>query len=200
MRMLGIAGSLRRGSYNRLLLRAAGEELPPDVELLEWDGLKAVPPFDADDEAGPAPPAVADLRAAMAAADAVLVATPEYNLSVPGQLKNAIDWVSRPIRTNPLRGKPVAVLGASDGMFGAVFGQAEMRKTIGRLGARVLDRELPVPYADEQFDEHGRLLNDELRNELRAFLAAFVAEARGLDDGVPAGPAATAREVEPAAA
>ena len=106
MRILGISGSLRRGSHNRKLLRAAEELLPPGVELELWDELKAVPPFDEDDEAGPEPAAVASLRDAVAAADAILIATPEYNASVPGQLKNAIDWLSRPVATTPLRGKP----------------------------------------------------------------------------------------------
>ncbi len=106
MRILGISGSLRRDSYNTRLLAAAADALPDGVELVRWDGLAAVPPFDEDAEAGPAPAAVADLRAAIAAADAVLFATPEYNGSVPGQLKNALDWVSRPYATNPLRNTP----------------------------------------------------------------------------------------------
>jgi chromate reductase len=103
--ILGISGSLRRESFNTLLLQAAAEELPPGAELVRWDDLKAVPPFDADDEGPERPPAVADLAAAIEAADAVLFATPEYNAGVPGQLKNAVDWLSRPLRTNPLRGQ-----------------------------------------------------------------------------------------------
>ena len=112
-----------------------------------------MPPFDEDAEAAPAPAAVADLRAAIAAADAVLFATPEYNGSVPGQLKNALDWVSRPYATNPLRNTPVAVVGASTGGFGAVWAQADLRRILARIGARVLDTELAVGHADTGFDE-----------------------------------------------
>ena len=104
MRVLGISGSIRRDSYNRKLLRAAGELLPPGVELEVWDELKAVPPFDEDDELGPAPAAIESLREAVARVDAIVVATPEYNASIPGQLKNAVDWLSRPVATTPLRG------------------------------------------------------------------------------------------------
>ena len=140
MKILGISGSLRRDSYNSMLLRAAAELLPPGAELEVYDGLKAVPPYDADDDEGFAPAVVRELREAVAEADAVLIATPEYNASVPGALKNALDWVSRPHATNPLRGKPAAVVGASTGMFGAVWAQAELRKVLQTIGARVVDR------------------------------------------------------------
>ena len=116
MTILGIAGSLRAGSLNAQLLRLAAEELPGDVELDVYDGLAAIPPYDQDIEDLP-PDAVEELKAAIAGADAVLVATPEYNGSIPGQLKNALDWVSRPIGESPMRGKPVAVIGASPGAF-----------------------------------------------------------------------------------
>src|ERR1700730_8657948 len=144
MRVLGISGSLRRDSHNRRLLRAAAELLPPEAELVYFDGLKAIPPFDEDDEAAPAP-AVRSWREAIDGADALLFATPEYNSSIPGQLKNAIDWASRPVATSVLKGKPGAVVGASIGMFGAVWAQAELRKVLGAAGARVVDGELPVP-------------------------------------------------------
>jgi chromate reductase, NAD(P)H dehydrogenase (quinone) len=163
MRVLGISGSLRRDSYNSMLLRSAAELLPAGVELEEYDGLKAIPPYDADDDGIDAPAAVSELREAIAEADAVLFATPEYNTSVPGALKNALDWVSRPHATNPLRGKPAAVVGASTGMFGAVWAQAELRKVVQTIGARVLDHELPVSEADERFDADGRLDDDDLR-------------------------------------
>ena len=145
MRVLGISGSLRADSYNSGLLRAAAGVLPPGAELEIFEGLKAIPPYDADDDLdfGPAP--VRELRSAIEAADAVLIATPEYNASLPGVLKNALDWASRPHATNPLRGKPAAVVGASTGMFGAVWAQAEGRKVLATIGARVLDAELPVP-------------------------------------------------------
>src|SRR5215207_1562255 len=147
MKVLGISGSLRDASFNTNLLRAAAELLPHDVEFELWDGLNAIPPYDEDDDVEPAPAAVAALREAIAGADAVLVATPEYNGSIPGALKNALDWASRPAASNPLRGKPAAVIGASTGMFGAVWAQAEARKVLATIGARVLDEELPVPHA-----------------------------------------------------
>jgi chromate reductase len=180
MRVLGLSGSLRRDSYNSMLLRSAADLLPTGAELEVYDGLKAIPPYDADDDGPDAPEPVTRLRAAMAEVDAVLVATPEYNASLPGALKNALDWVSRPHATNPLRGKPTAVVGASTGMFGAVWSQAEMRKVLQTIGARVLDRELPVSEADERFDADGRLDDDDLRElygEILAELAAAV-EAR----------------------
>ena len=171
MRVLGIAGSLRRDSHNRRLLREAAELLPPGAELVEFDGLKAIPPFDEDDEHAPGE-AVEAWRQAIAGADALFFVTPEYNASVPGVLKNAIDWASRPARSPALRNKPAAVVGASTGMFGAVWAQAELRKVLSTAGARVLDRELPVPSCSED-----ALLEDEQREEIAGILAALVAEA-----------------------
>jgi len=176
MNVLGISGSLREGSYNTTLLRAAAELLPPGVELELYEGLKAIPPYDADDDVEPAPAAVQRLREAIARADAVLVVTPEYNASIPGVLKNALDWASRPHASNVLRGKPAAVAGTSTGMFGAVWAQAETRKVLTTIGARVLDEELPVPEADERFDADGRLADEDLR-ERYADLLAQLAEA-----------------------
>jgi chromate reductase len=174
MTILGISGSLRAGSHNTNLLRAAGEL----VELELWDGLKEVPAYDEDDDGADAPAAVARLRAAIAGADAVLFATPEYNSSIPGHLKNAVDWVSRPLATNPLRNKPVAVVGASTGMFGAVWAQAELRKVLAATGARVLEGELPVGHAPAKFDDAGRLVDEEIREQLRAVVEQLVDEAR----------------------
>ena len=172
MKVLAISGSLRRDSHNSALLRAAAELAPDGVEVELWDGLKAVPPYDEDDDA-PAPAAVAALRSAVAGADAVLIATPEYNHSIPGALKNAIDWVSRPIATNPLRNKPAAVIGASTGVFGAVWAQAELRKVLGALGARVLERELAVGQAAQQVGDGP--LDGELRADLRGVVAELAA-------------------------
>src|SRR5438874_8382242 len=138
MRILGISGSLRRDSHNRRLLLEAAQHLPPGVELELFDGLKALPPYDEDDDLLPAHPAVKALRDAIAGADAVLFATPEFNGSVPGQLKNAIDWASRPRGEAALAGKPVAVVGASPGMFGAVWAQGDLRRILGIAGARVV--------------------------------------------------------------
>jgi chromate reductase len=145
MKLVGIVGSLRRDSYNRRLMDAAAGLLPPGVELEVWDGLRDIPAFD-DSDIAPVP--VASLRDAIAAADGVLIATPEYNGSIPGQLKNALDWVSVPFEHNVLRNKPVAVIGTSTGMFGAVWAQAELRKVLGLIGARVLDRDTPVGLAE----------------------------------------------------
>jgi chromate reductase len=178
MKVLGIAGSLRRESWNRKLLLAAAELLPEDVELELWDGLKAVPPFDEDDEGGPAPAAVAQLRDAIAGADAVLIATPEYNASVPGQLKNALDWVSRPVATSPLRFKPVAVVGASTGAFGAVWAQAELRKVLSTIGARVVEGDVALGHAPERFDEAGRLVDEDLREQLSEVVGTLIETAR----------------------
>jgi chromate reductase, NAD(P)H dehydrogenase (quinone) len=176
MRVLGISGSLRRDSHNRRLLRAAAALLPPGVELVEFDGLKAIPPFDSDDEHDPAIP-VRRLREEIERADAVLFATPEYNHSIPGVLKNAVDWASRPKATAALANKPVAVVGTSTGMFGAVWAQAELRKVLAATGARVIDRELPVAGADEAFDDAGRLADRDLEVELGGILAELLAAA-----------------------
>ena len=156
MRVLGISGSLRRDSHNTELLRAAATQLPPGVEFELYDGLRDIPPYDEDEDKSQVEP-VLRLKERIAAADAVLFATPEYNHSIPGHLKNALDWVSRPLAETPLKGKPVAVIGASTGMFGAVWAQAELRKVLGAIGARVLDRELPVPMADEIVSDPAKL-------------------------------------------
>ena len=178
MKVLGISGSLRRDSHNTNLLRAAAELVDGEVELVVWEGLKAVPPYDEDDDVAEAPAAVAELRAAIAGADAVLFATPEYNSSIPGQLKNALDWVSRPLATSPLRNKPVAVVGASTGAFGAVWSQAELRKVLASIGARVLDCEVACRFAAEKFDEQGRLVDEEARAQLGEAVERLVDAAR----------------------
>lgn len=159
------------------MLRAAAELLPPGVELELWDGLKAVPPFDEDDERNPAP-ALARLRAAIAGADALLISTPEYNSSVPGQLKNAIDWASRPFATAVLRNKPVSVVGASTSAFGAIWAQEELRKALAAAGARVVEAELAIGHAHTRFDPDGRLVEHELREGLSEVAAALVVETR----------------------
>ena len=175
MQVLGISGSLRRGSHNRRLLRAASALLPPGVELVEWDGLAGLPAFDEDLEDAP-PESVRELFAAIEAADALLIATPEYNASLPGALKNAIDWASRPFPENVLRNKPAAVIGASTGLFGAVWAQAEVRKTLKASGADVLESELPVGMADYAFADDGALQDPELTKRLRDVLADLVRE------------------------
>ena len=177
MRVLGVSGSLRQGSYNTMLLAAAREPFAAEgAELVAYDGLKDVPPYDEDDDVDPAPAAVSRLREAIAGADVLLLATPEYNSSIPGHLKNAVDWASRPLATNPLRNKPVAVIGASTGMFGAVWAQAELRKVLAATGARVVEGELPVGHAHTRFDEEGRLVDETLRERLAEIVGALVAE------------------------
>jgi chromate reductase, NAD(P)H dehydrogenase (quinone) len=157
MKVLAISGSLRRDSHNTALLRAAAELVPPPVELEIFDGLKAVEPYDEDDDHGPGPVGARRLREAIESADAVLIATPEYNGSIPGQLKNALDWASTPFPDNILKGKPVAVIGASTGAYGGMWAQAELKKVLGVTGARVVSADMAVARAQEQFDEDGRL-------------------------------------------
>lgn len=173
MRILAISGSLRRDSHNSALLRAAAELLPPEVEMTIYDRLEEIPPFN-EDRLDQLPGAVQHLREAADEADGVLIATPEYNSSIPGVLKNALDWLSRPLIESPLRNKPAAVIGASTGVFGAVWSQAETRKVLGAIGARVLDLELPVPTAHEQFTEVGRLSDEELERELVNALTVLI--------------------------
>jgi len=177
IRILGISGSLRRGSHNTSLLRAAEELLPPGVELEIYEGLRELPPYDSDLDVEPAELAVTRLRHAIDAADGVLIATPEYNGSIPGVLKNALDWASRPFPANALQGKPVAVIGASTGLFGAVWAQAETRKVLGIIGADVIDSELPVGQADTAFAEDGRLLQPEQREVLTSLVNVLAARA-----------------------
>jgi chromate reductase len=174
MRVLGISGSLRRDSHNSRLLQAAAGLLPAGTELELYDGLAEIPPFSEDDEHAP-PVAVVALKDAIAAADAVLFVTPEYNGSIPGQLKNALDWVSRPRASTPLADKPVAVVGASTGLFGAVWAQAELRKVLSTIGARVLERDLPLGQAHETLDADGLPLDADAREALRQILAELTA-------------------------
>lgn len=183
MDVLGIPGSSRRDSHNVRLLRAGARLLPPGDRLAVWDGLKAVPPYDSDDDhAHPRAAVLFELAEAVEAADAVLFATPEYNHSVPGQLKNVLDWLSRPLATSPLRGKPVGVVGASTGLFGAVWAQAELRKVLAAIGAQVMDAELPVGRADEAFGSDGGLADPEL---VEAY-AELLGELAGRRVAVPA--------------
>jgi chromate reductase len=175
MRILGISGSLRRGSHNRRLLRAAGDALPPGAVLVEWEGLAGLPAFDEDLEATPPEP-VLDLFDAIEEADALLIATPEYNASLPGALKNAIDWASRPFPDNVLRDKPAAVIGASTGLFGAVWAQAEVRKALKASGAHALESELPVGMADSAFEPDDTLADPELEARLGDLLGDLLRE------------------------
>ena len=174
MRILGVSGSLRADSHNTRLLAVASRLLPDDVEYVRFETLKAIPPFDEDDPGD----AVEHWREAIAAADGLLFATPEYNGSIPGQLKNAIDWASRPFEDPVIRAKNAAVIGASHSMFGGVWAQAELRKVLSTAGARVLDRELPVSYAAEAFDAGGRLVDRELEHRLEELVGQLVEQCR----------------------
>jgi chromate reductase len=172
MRLLAISGSLRRDSYNSALLRAAAAECPPDVGFRFWRGLAQIPAYNEDLNSIPLPVVV--LRTELAHADAVLFATPEYNGSVPGALKNALDWVSRPIEANPLCDKPAAVVGASQGIFGALWAQAELRKILRTIGAQVDDRELIVACAQHAFTDDRRLRDPQLASGLRTIIDELV--------------------------
>jgi chromate reductase len=160
------------------LLASAAELFPDGVEFTVFDDLKAVEPYDEDDDVESGPAGAARFRAALAEADAVLFATPEYNSSIPGPLKNAVDWASRPLATSVLRNKPVAVVGASTGAFGAVWAQAELRKVLQATGARVIDGEVAVGHAPTRFDANGTLTDSELREQLAEVLDALVAAVR----------------------
>jgi chromate reductase, NAD(P)H dehydrogenase (quinone) len=181
MTVLGISGSLRRDSHNMTLLRAAAELLPPSADLEIFEGLKAVEPYDEDDDVGQGPDGARRLREGIESADAVLIATPEYNSSIPGQLKNALDWASRPKGENALWSKPAAVVGASTGMFGAVWSQAEVRKVLGASGARVIEADLPIGHADQAFTD-GRLAELELRERYIEILDELIALAEQVGD------------------
>jgi chromate reductase len=174
IRVLGIAGSLRRDSCNRRLLQAARRNLPAGAQMIVYDALKELPPFDEADELRPAP-AVVELRRKIADADALLISTPEYNGSLPGQLKNALDWASRPFATNVLRDKPVAVIGASPSPGGAAHANADARRILARIGARVIDRRLLVAHAFAQLQRDGELADAQLRAQLSDVVSALVA-------------------------
>jgi len=177
MRVLAISGSLRRDSNNTALLRALREEAPAGVEVELWDGLKEIPPYDGDDDLAPGPAKVEAFRSLVREADAVFFATPEYNSSIPGALKNALDWASRPLATNAFRNKPVAVIGSSAGAFGGVWAAAELRKVLAAMGARVTEVEMAVGHAHDKRDESGELSDDEIRDGLREALDTLLAEA-----------------------
>jgi chromate reductase, NAD(P)H dehydrogenase (quinone) len=171
MKILAISGSLRDGSHNTELLRTAAAGAPDGVEIELYERLKEIPPYDADDDGpGRQPFTVEHLKEALRGADAVLIATPEYNSSIPGVLKNALDWVSRPLAESPVRNKPAAVLSSSTGMFGGVWAAAETRKVLGALGARTLDDTVTVPKADERLLEG---IDQTLRDELATVVAAL---------------------------
>jgi chromate reductase, NAD(P)H dehydrogenase (quinone) len=176
MRILAVSGSLRENSFNTSLLRAALEAAPAGVELELWEGLGDLPLYDEDLEED-APESVLRLREDWAAADAILFSTPEYNGSVPGGLQNAVDWASRPKLEGVLRNKPVAVVGASTGQFGALWAQQDLKRILGIAGARVVGTEIPVGRAHERIDAEGTLLDGEVYEQLRLHLTTLASEA-----------------------
>ena len=185
MRILGIPGSLRAGSLNEQLLRLTAEELPEGVELELYGDLAEIPPYDQDLD-HLQPDAVERLKRSIADADAILVATPEFNGSIPGQLKNAFDWVSRPRDESPIRSKPVVVIGASTSAFGGIWAQRELKKVLGIMGARVLEVELPVGKADRRLVDPDPELGIELGGVLQALLDAVPGVEAPADAATPA--------------
>jgi chromate reductase len=178
MKILAISGSLRTDSYNTALARAAAEVVPPGVAVELYEGLAQIPLYDADWDGEDTPAAVRDLRDRIAAADALLVVTPEYNGSVSGVLKNAIDWASRPAGPDSvLWGKTAAVAGATTGQYGAIWAQQDLRRILGIAGARVIEGEVPVAHAQNVFDDFGRLRDPLVAERLRNHIVALVHDA-----------------------
>jgi chromate reductase, NAD(P)H dehydrogenase (quinone) len=170
LKVLGIAGSLRQGSYNRMLLRAAVELAPPSIEIMVWDRLREIPPYDADEEERGLPEPVADLKASIERSDALLIASPEYNYGIPGVLKNALDWASLPARRSPMQNKPAAIMGASPGILGTSRGQLQLRHLFMFTESYVVNMpEVLVARAREKFDEDGNL-TDEIARRLMGML------------------------------
>jgi chromate reductase len=177
VRVLAISGSLRSGSYNTALAEAAAALAPDGVDVQLYDGLAEIPGYDPDLDGDDAPEAAREARAAIADADAVLVVTPEYNGSVPGALKNLLDWASRPHRASALWGKTVAVAGTSPGSYGAIWAMNDLRRILGVAGARVVEGELSVPKAPDAFGADGRLLDDRVARALAELLETIAREA-----------------------
>lgn len=175
IRVLGFAGSLRQGSYNRALLRAAQAAAPPGMTIEAFD-LIEVPLYNGDVEAKGDPPGVAAFKAAIRAADGVLMVSPEYNHGVPGVMKNAVDWASRPPRAAPLAGKPVGIIGASPGMTGSARGQSQLRQAFEFTNSFCMPQpEVLVARANEKFDAEGKLTDEGTAKFLASYLEAFKA-------------------------
>ena len=179
IRIFGFAGSLRRDSYNKTLLRAALELVPDDAELETFD-LEGIPPFNQDQDREP-PARVKEFKSGIRAADAILIATPEYNYSIPGVLKNAIDWASRPYAENAFDGKPIALMGASPDMIGTARAQYDLRRSCVFLNMYPLNRpEVMVAYCEDKIDQSGRVTDGHTRDKIRQLLQALVAWTRRL--------------------
>ncbi len=174
MKIFGIAGSLRKGSYNKSLLRAAKGLLPEEAQLEIFDKLAEIPPFNQDNEKNP-PSVVAELKEKIRRSDAILFATPEYNYSIPGVLKNAIDWASRPYGDSAWEGKPTAIMSAATGMIGGARAQYHLRQVFVSLNILPLNRpEIIIPEASKKFDEHGNLTDEYTKEKIKDLLKALV--------------------------
>jgi chromate reductase len=172
--ILGFAGSLRKGSYNKALLRAAAELLPKEAKLEIFD-LEGIPPFNQELESS-VPARVKEFKAKIRAANAILIATPEHNFSVPGVLKNAIDWASRPYPDNSFEGKPAAIMSASTGMLGGARAQYHLRQIFVFLDVHPINKpEAIVTFAGQKVDEQGRLTDETTRKVIKALLESLVA-------------------------
>jgi chromate reductase len=175
--ILGFAGSLRKQSYNKAILAAAFEMVPDDATIEIFD-LEGIPPFNQDLESQP-PEKVKEFKTKIRAADAILIATPEYNYSIPGVLKNAIDWASRPYGDNAFDGKPVAIMGASIGMLGTARAQYDLRRCFVFLNMFPLNQpEVMVPFAQDKIDGNGRLTDEKTRKKIRELLENLVASTK----------------------
>jgi chromate reductase len=179
IKVLGFAGSLRKGSYNKALLRTALEELPEDIELEVFD-LEGIPPYDQDRD-NDMPARVTEFKRKIKAADAILIATPEYNYSVPGVLKNAIDWASRPPGDNSWDDKPVAIMSASIGMIAGARAQYHLRQTFVYINMHPVNRpEVMVPFVADKVDANGRVTDGKTRQKVKELLESLAAWTRRL--------------------
>jgi chromate reductase len=177
MRILALSGSLRARSYNTALARAATALAPEGIEVELYESLAEIPPYNADVDNEDVPGAVRDLRARIEAADALLFVTPEYNGSISGVLKNAIDWASRPAGPDAsLWGKTAVIAGVTTGRYGAIWAQQDLRRVLGLAGARVAEGELPVAHADNVFDDEGQLRDPLVAQRLRSRLERLASE------------------------
>lgn len=196
LRVLAIAGSLKHGSLNRALVEAARDEAPAGVEVVVWEGLRGLPFYNEDEDGDRAAAAVREFRQLIGEADALLVATPEYNSSIPGVLKNALDWASRPYGAATIVAKPTAVIGASASSFGAMWAQDEVRKVLRASGALVLEDGVSFAKAAERLDAEGRVADAGIRAELAALLGTLAETARPGVPGVTGAPAGRADQAD----
>jgi chromate reductase, NAD(P)H dehydrogenase (quinone) len=179
IKILGFAGSLRKGSYNKSILSTALEMVSVN-SILEIFDLEGIPPFNQDLENQP-PERVKEFKTKIRSADAILIATPEYNYSIPGVLKNAIDWASRPFGDNAFEGKPVALMGASPGMLGTARSQYHLRQTFIFLNMYPLNRpEVMVPFANEKIDPNGKVTDEKTKKKIGELLESLVVWTKNL--------------------